>query len=330
MPLSPDLLTAVMTEPPAAAWGQVADALWAVFSATVTGQADAEVVRRDRDTTELDNALSGSAWELWDTFEQVVPRASQGIVEFWERIPDGKAILILDGLSLREVPWLLGGIKKRNYKLHQAGPRGAELPADTTSFAHALGFGQRSHLENNGAGSSHRLPGAVTESCNIPWQECVGQVGAHPEYVLWHHWPDERMHGLAGPGDGVRKLAKEAQALLTSDDFWALVEWLATGRRLVITGDHGYAATGLFPDLGDKHQADHMKAVFKSGRSCPAGGSDESPWLPPVERTLTSAHGTHRYVLGRRKWKSAAGYPTLQHGGLSVLEVFVPFIELSK
>jgi hypothetical protein len=35
-------------------------------------------------------------------------------------------------------------------------------------------------------------------------------------------------------------------------------------------------------------------------------------------------------VNGRRKWKSAGGYPTLIHGGLSVLEVAVPFIELSK
>jgi hypothetical protein len=33
---------------------------------------------------------------------------------------------------------------------------------------------------------------------------------------------------------------------------------------------------------------------------------------------------------GRRKWKSAGGYPTLTQGGLSVLEVAVPWIELTK
>ena len=51
--------------------------------------------------------------------------------------------------------------------------------------------------------------------------------------------------------------------------------------------------------------------------------------MPPIDLTLTSTHGTHQYVLGRRKWKSAAGYPTLQHGGLSLLELLVPFIEMS-
>ena len=137
------------------------------------------------------------------------------------------------------------------------------------------------------------------------------------------------MHNLSGPGDGLRKLARETQTRLASGEFWSFVERLATGRRLVITGDHGYAATGLFPDLDDKDQASHMKNVFK-GQRFAHGSASDSAWMPPVERSLTTAHGTNRYVLGRRKWKSPSGYPTLQHGGLSLLEVFVPFIELSR
>ena len=55
-----------------------------------------------------------------------------------------------------------------------------------------------------------------------------------------------------------------------------------------------------------------------------------SDWVPPVDVTLDTPHGRHAFVLGRRKWKSQGGYPTLAHGGLSLLEVAVPFIELSK
>ena len=43
------------------------------------------------------------------------------------------------------------------------------------------------------------------------------------------------------------------------------MECLATGRRVVITSDHGYAASGLFPDA-DKNQTDYLKKTFKSGR----------------------------------------------------------------
>jgi hypothetical protein len=230
---------------------------------------------------------------------------------------------------LRKCPWLLTEAAKRGYKLHAAGVRAAELPAETTAFAQALGFGQRSALENNGAGSSHKLKEAFTASCNLPWKDCTEMIETQEGIVFWHHWPDERMHDLSGPGASLHRLAKEAFAALTSDDFWQFVARLTTGRKLIVTGDHGYAACGHFPDLTDKDQANYMKALFKSGRSAT---SDDQPgsWVPPIDLRLTTSHGTHQFVLGRKKWKSAAGYPTLQHGGLSLLEVLVPYIELSR
>ena len=208
-------------------------------------------------------------------------------------------------------------------------PPGAELPADTTPFAKALAFGQRSALENNGAGSSHHLSGACTDSIDLPWHECVGLVDASPDWVLWHHWPDGRIHELSSPGRGLAKLAIEAATQLASDDFWALVERLTTGRRLVITSDHGYAATELFPDTAEHNQRMHLKSRFKGGRSA-SGDLPPGRWVPPIDIVLDTPSGRHAFALGRRKWKSQGGYPTLAHGGLSLLEVAVPFIELSK
>jgi hypothetical protein len=330
MPLAPELLGAVTASDPAQAWGTIADYLWNEFSAPIkAADADSEVVKRDKDLTELDNVLSGSAWDLWTHFDASVPKASQAIIDFWSATHGGKAILILDGLSLRESPWLLQQAALRGYKLHLSGIRASELPAETTPFAQSLGFGQRSALENNRAGSAHKLKGAFTVSCNLPWLDCVEMVGAHEAVVFWHHWPDERMHDLAGPGASLHKLAKETQTALCSDDFWALVQRLTTGRRLIITSDHGYAACGHFPDLADRDQVAYMKNLFKSGRSAASDGQQGS-WVPPIDLELTTAHGRHQYVLGRKKWKSAAGYPTLQHGGLSLLEVFVSFIEISR
>lgn len=329
MPLTPDILNAVGGQPPAAAWAVIADHLRTAFLAPIPASgADNEVVKRDRALAELDNVLSGSAWDLWPYFETAIPKASRGVIDFWTGTTGGKAVLILDGLSLREAPWLIEQAQARGYKLHRTEVRGAELPGETTPFARSLGFAQRSALENNGGGAAHRLTGAFTDAGNLEWKACAERVGSHESVVFWHHWPDERMHDLSGPGLGLRKLAKDAHAALTSDDFWSFVERLATGRRLVVTSDHGYAACGEFPDLaGD--QAKYMKDVFKSGRSADATGADAA-WMPPIDLALTSAHGPHQYVLGRRKWKSAAGYPTLQHGGLSLLELFVPFLELTK
>ena len=228
-----------------------------------------------------------------------------------------------------KAPWLIHGAVERGYAVHSAEPTGAELPADTTPFAKALAFGQRSALENNRVGSGHRLSGARTDSVDLPWHECVDLVDASPDWVLWHHWPDERMHDLSSPGNGLATLAEEAATQLASDDFWALVGRLTTGRKLVITGDHGYAATGLFPDTANQNQSNHLKSRFKSGRSAP-GALSPGRWVPPIDMVLDTPSGRHAFALGRSKWRSQGGYPTLAHGGLSLLEVAVPFIELSK
>jgi len=325
-----DLLESLTSNPPEQAWTDIADHLWQTFSQPMTpAVADAESVKRDRSITELENTLSGSCWDLWTHFD-VVPKTSQAIVEFWTRNNAGKAVLILDGMSLRETPWLLQQAEQRGYTIHDAGPRATELPCETTPFAKALGFSQRSALENNGAGGAHKLTGAGTESSSLNWKDCIGRVGNQTDFAFWHHWPDIRMHDLSGAGAGLRKLAKEACEHLTSDDFWEFVERLSHGRRLVITSDHGYAACGLFPDLVDKDQISYMKKLFKSGRTA-TGQSDDGAWVPPIDLRLTTVHGTHRYALGRRKWKvSGEKNRNLAHGGLSLLEVFVPFIELSR
>lgn len=324
-----DLLESLTSGTPQQAWTDIADHLWQTFSAPIPPAVfDAEVLKRDRGISELENTLSGSSWDLWQDFDAAVPKTSQAIIDFWGRIQGGKAVLILDGVSLRETPWLLHQAAERSFQVHSAGPRGTELPCETTPFAKALGFAQRSALENNGAGGAHRLTAAKTESSNLNWQDCLGLVGNHECIVFWHHFPDQRMHELSGPSGGLHKLARETYEHFTSDEFWAFIERLATGRRLVITSDHGYGACGLFPDLVAKDQVGYMKQLFKNGRAA-TSNADDGAWVPPIDLRLTTTHGSHRYVLGRRKWKSAGGYPTLQHGGLSLLEAFVPFIELS-
>lgn len=105
---------------------------------------------------------------------------------------------------------------------------------------------------------------------------------------------------------------------------------LATGRRLVVTSDHGYAAPGLFPDVHDAEQIAHLQGRLGASRLVRSNGTAPRRWAPPLDLELTSAHGTHVLALGQRKWKSKGGHPTLSHGGLTLLEMLVPFVELSS
>lgn len=322
------LLEKIQTAPPDSAWKAIFEYAWEICSAPLTTSlVGKEVIGRDAALADLDLVLSSSGWDLWADFEQNTEQTSKALADWWAQQPTGKAVLILDGLSLREAPWILYGAKERGFQV-SAKVTGAELPGDTTPFAKALGFGQRSDLENNRASRTHLLQGAQTDCVDLPWVDCLNLIGLEPNWVLWHQWPDSRIHDFADPGKGLGSLATEAASKLTSSDFWDLIDRLTLGRKLVITSDHGYAASGLFSDVPED-QAKHLRGVFKSSRS-----SDDltngSAWFPPVDIVLTSRHGQKRFVLGRRKWKSAGGYPTLAHGGLSVLEMTSPFIELSR
>ncbi|OGB80020.1 MAG: hypothetical protein A2496_10550, partial [Burkholderiales bacterium RIFOXYC12_FULL_60_6] len=246
----------------------------------------------------------------------------------WDEPYSAKAVLILDGLSLRELPWLLQGAKKRCFTLHEVTANASELPGDTNEFARALGFGSRSQLQNNGGGLAHKLQPAYTECVDMAWKDCEGLINTARNWVFWHHWPDSKVHDGSGAGQGLDTLTRDVAQQLSSDDFWAFVERLATGRRLVITSDHGYAATGYFPDA-DGEVGQFLKKTFSSGRS-KAGSGDTGPFAPPVAMQINSPHGTHLMAVGRWKWKSQGGYPTMAHGGLSLLEVLSPFVEISK
>ena len=329
MGLDAKVLESLTGESATEAWRVIIGSAVEIASKPLTdANAPSEVVRRDREIGVFDHFLATTGWDLWHAFGDSVERTSDRLTRWWAEPFSAKAVLILDGLSLRELPWLLQGAKERGFTTHEVDACASELPGETDEFARALGFASRSKLQNNGGGLAHKLQAANTETVDLPWKDCQALIDSAPNQVFWHHWPDAKLHDGSGAGQGLELLTKDVAEQLSSDDFWAFVERLATGRRLVITSDHGYAATGYFPDA-DGEVGQFLKQTFASGRN-KAGTGDTGPFVPPVALQIHSPHGAHLLALGRRKWRSQGGYPTLTHGGLSLLEVLSPFVEISK
>ena len=111
-------LDSILTASSNEAWQVIFDKLWEIFSAPLTPQhAEQAVIERERKVSDIELLLSSSAWELWREFESSVPRTAQSVIDFWNSTAAGKAVLILDGLSLRESPWLLQEAKRRGYHI---------------------------------------------------------------------------------------------------------------------------------------------------------------------------------------------------------------------
>ena len=329
MPLDTGVLRSLANGTPEDVWPVIIRIAIEIASEPLSDRnAPSQVSKRDQRIGEIDHFLSSAGWDLWRAFGDTVERTSDRLLRWWSEPYSAKAVLILDGLSLRELPWLLQGAKQHGFTLHETSAYASELPGETTEFAKALGFHSRSQLQNNRGGSAHKLQSAHTESVDMPWLDCADLVNSDQNWVFWHHWPDRKVHESSGAGQGLDKLARDAAEQLGGDDFWRFVDRLAAGRRLVITSDHGYAATGHFVDTQGE-AAQFLKNTFASGRS-KAGARETGPFVPPVALRIDEPHGTHLLAVGRRKWKSQGGYPTLTHGGLSLLEVLSPFVELTQ
>ncbi|KGE09828.1 hypothetical protein LA03_14105 [Burkholderia gladioli] len=329
MAMTAQSLQSLLVQAPSVVWTDVFSDVWERMSQPVSGDVASEMVRRDKDIEGLDLVLSSAAWDLWSHFEACAPKTSKALQDFWSASHGSKAILVLDALSLREAPWILQEAPKRGFKVHEGRATGSALPSDTTSFAKELGMSQRSVLTSGQVGSL-KLAGAATALFAQPWLECANTLPNHPDLFVWHDWPDSLMHDLSGPGPGLRQLAEDAKTVLTGDDFWTFVERLATGRRLIITADHGYAASGQFSDVLDQEQKEYFQKTFGAERFASSSDKVQSHWLPPVDIPLTTTRGDYRFALGRRAWSVQGGRKNLSHGGISLLEVAVPFIELSR
>lgn len=326
MTLDRDVLQTILTQPPSTVWSAVVERVHGICRAPFDKDLIRGVREREREVGELDDLISTSAWDLWNAFQDCVPRTSTLLQTFWQKPAHGKAILILDGLSLRELPHLLTGAEAHGLKVVAETVTASELPPETDPFAAALGFASRSSLRN--APTSKFFPGAKTTVTDMDWLSCAKAVMPDPGIIIWHQMPDDRIHSLENDGDALGRLSAELASAFQSDDFWDLVKKLTTGRSLIITSDHGYAAGGEFYELPDGPTGflrDHFKA-----RRCLAGDGELGEASPPLVMRFDTPRGPYRLALGRRKWKVSGGFPKLTHGGLTLFEVLSPFVEITQ
>jgi hypothetical protein len=284
----------------------------------------------DKATVAPDRLLANSAWNLWDDFHHHAPTVIDELKKFWiQTSASGTAILLLDALSLRELPIIIAAAKDRGLTPTRVEALGSQVPSDTDLFAAALGLSGRSKLFNNQPPASFIFsgPDVHTDVLDSPFSDCSDLVPSKPRLFLWHKWPDEPLiHLHDSQDDGPDIVASQTKQQLSSPEFWRFIDRIRQGRRLVISSDHGYAVSRFFSDeIKDSETVHLLRSVFGAKRY--AVESPNTPWprrhLPP----LVSHHNGRLVVLGQRKWAVQGGFPYLCHGGLSLLEVVVPFIE---
>lgn len=301
------------SQSPQDAWAEIFSALQSLSRSSSSPVAlhDATVIP--------DRLLTEAAWELWEAFPMHAEKTS-GNLKGWA-VGSGKAVLILDALSLRELPILMGAAEARGIQPVQVKVTGSECPSTTDHFAKSLGLPSRSALANDGKPGTFALFGGdcYTDVVSLPFEDCA--VPPTPNLVIWHSWLDDLIHLQQKLPD---QIASIATSTLQSDGFWDFINRLRQGRGLIITSDHGYAVSKRFSsEVEDPDAIEILRKTFGASRNKAVSEPWQKRFMPPIVMTNNNQH----VVMGQRKWKVQGGFPHVCHGGMSLLEVAVPYME---
>lgn len=275
-------------------------------------------------TVTPDRILAEAAWELWNEYPIAAPRTSEKLKD-WSSAPSssGRAILIIDALSLRELPVILGAADVRNILPKTVSVTGAECPSTTDQFAKAIGVSSRAALANDSKPASFSLLNEplYTDVISLPFEDCA--VPPVSNLFIWHTWLDDLIHLHNKLPD---QIAASAGTVFQGDGFWNFINKLRQGRSLIITSDHGYAVSKLYSSqVNDPEAIEHLRNTFGASRYAKADEPASRRFMPPLMMTNNLQH----VVTGQWKWKVQSGFPHVCHGGMSLLEVAVPWIELT-
>lgn len=305
------------SDDPASTWQTICDRLRDLAIAS------SSPVLLHNETIAPDRLLAESAWELWQAFPEAAPNTIEALQAWYDKpSPHGKAVLILDAFTLRELPLLLANGEARDISPTQIHAKAAAVPTDTNCFAKSLGVSTRGNLKNDSASSGFILDDCYTDVVSIPFEDSLGTIPHQPNVFIWHSWLDDLIHVHNKAPDQVTRIAEETFA---SEGFWKFIDRLRQGRDLLITADHGYATSKQFSsEEFNQDTIDALRKAFGASRYAPASKPWSQAFMPPVVQTING----HHVVVGQRKWTVQGGFPPLCHGGLSLLEAIVPFVEL--
>lgn len=287
----------------------------------------------EREVNNIESILSQSAWDLWENFHSS-PRASGGVVDFWDKTVGPKAVLILDSLSIREAGVLINRLESFGLTLSDFSVAGSEIPSETDLYANALGLRGRASLKKQSAPASFRLStedSYIDSFKQLPFKDCAERLPAQKNQFVWHSWPDDSVHDKGKVEDSLNYFIDHVDSVFSSEGFKAFIKAISTGRQLLVTSDHGYCHSGSFQTVSGNGKEElkflgHKRAKPISNEEVMSGKT-----IPPVTLDLkaTSADQIYRVAVGKRR-PPDRGFPSLTHGGLSLMECCVPLIQVKE
>jgi hypothetical protein len=233
------------------------------------------------------------------------------------------AVVVFDGLSIREVPMILTLADKSGMPVSLIATSQAAIPSETMDFIKRelpCGHIAPSQLQNR---KELREKGIVAIYSKDITQPLSGEYDDSP-LLVWSSFPD-----LTYKDSGARFESHFENIHTLFETAWMnIVQAIKGKQKIIITSDHGYIffGTGMdFPRSSSEMRG--LNACFGNDRNV---SLEEKPDIPVSDDVYISQSQKTAMVKGRVRTKSTgdAARKLYKHGGLSLMEMITPWIEL--
>lgn len=269
----------------------------------------------------VEEVIASAASRLYDEFLQT-PDAERDILQFLTS-EKPRAAVIFDGLSLREMPVLKKLSEASGLKIKDYGLSWAVIPTETMDF-----ITQRLKLSNTAPSQlKSQLKGLGIFAYYFSDTGERHRLEKQGNLLLWSAFPDITY------GDSGAKFPQHFEQIHTRlEGAWRnTVQQIPGGREILLTSDHGYVFFGsghAFPRSNESIKP--LNAFFGGERFRKLQPGEVPPFHPDI-RVFEAESYRVAVVKGRVQTHppGPSSAKLYKHGGLSIMEILVPWIILS-
>jgi hypothetical protein len=273
---------------------------------------------------EIEEIIASAAYRLYDEFFGEIPPERDVLYFLQNESPC--AVVIFDGLSLREIPILLRLAEKSNLVPREVSVSFSTLPTETIDFVQT-----RLKLDNT---PPSQLPkkrelrerGVTAYYYDHPNQQYQLDRES-PKLLLWSAFPDNTYSDQSA-----RFVEHFEQIHALLEPAWLnTVQQIPPGRKILVTSDHGYVFFG--------HGLSFLRTnPFLRPLSEYLGGErykrlTDTVDTPPQHPDLMIYPSYKVAVIRGRVQTHPPGKSATRlykHGGLSIMEMLVPWVILER
>ena len=268
----------------------------------------------------FETLISASAYRVYDELLS----SSDPDKQFLNILSDKEtAIVLFDGLSLREIPIIKRLSENSGFKVKEVDCSLAAVPCDTAVFIQRE-FGFSSAGPSQLSGRKELKSKGITVVYTNDITQRINTDNGGNSLLIWSTFPDNTYK------DSGAKFENHFENIhVRFETAWMhSVQQIKNKKRLIITSDHGYIFFGTGMDFPRSSQEmRELNDYFGNDRYA---FLTEKPTPPQSDDIIVDERRQVAIIKGRVKTRSTGEAATklYKHGGLSLMEMLTPWVVL--